>query len=589
MVLITALLINTAIVFAWGADETTDTQTDRTLDTDSMAVLSLAETASVANTASGPAGIEDGAVYALQNVGSELWASTSLNTATYFYIWDMFQNSIWNNSAQTFKFVKTGSDDNTYLIYPFEYNNYNANMTRALYCNYNLISSQQPAQVNVTYANYVASKASCYEWIVEQEDGYIHTIRLKADPRYILCGLGDTAGHEGADDAGNIVVSKQSSATATPTNYQKWNIEYVVDDMSCYIRNRENNRYLYTSNVSGSNVCVLNYAQLMERNWQINHIQNGIYFIQSVGGLNMCVNEISLMEGGDVYVDSNTAQSEFMWRIDRLQGGYYRLYNYYSDLTSSDYSLKVTDSTLTPNKVIYGSYSANENYHDEWYFTDNYDVAFYGIPSNQGGVHNHSSYLLDIEDLLTERDSTFFDITSQYSETFPALFISSLSASELFVIRTHGGRIGEIIQPEFDIVNNPPYYEQYATFIVADEDEGLYLFSHTPPNLSQYNEDCAVLYSDHDYSNAELVILAGCYTGSEDTNLVSKIQLCGARTVIGFKDEIVCDVANVWIEKLFEELNNESRIIDAVESACIAAGYPIENVNFRGDGNYYLP
>ena len=93
------------------------------------------------------------------------------------------------------------------------------------------------------------------------------------------------------------------------------------------------------------------------------------------------------------------------------------------------------------------------------------------------------------------------------------------------------------------------------------------------------------------FENAELVILAGCYTGRDNSNnnLVSRIRGLGAGAVIGFKDSIKCSAANDWIEKLFEELGEGKKLTDAVESACVYSGYPIEKVTFLGNGNYYLP
>ena len=348
------MLFNTMTVFASEAEETTETAMYPLLDTESASLLSSAEPASVTNSDFGPAGIEDGAVYAMQNVGSELWASTSIHSASYFYIWNVFQNSVWNNTAQTFKFVKTGSDDNTYLIYPFEYNNYNSNMTRALYCNYNLISSQQPEQANVTYANYVASKASGYEWIVEQRDGYIHTIRLKADPRYILCGLGDTAGNDSSTAAGNIVVSKQSSATATPTDYQKWNIKYVVDSGKYHMKNIVSGNYMNAYGVVGNAVNASSYQGLDDQKFQITHYQNGQYLIYDHANDYGLLTRSSYIFNGDyVYlysaVDDPTIVANKLWTFDRMTDGTFQIKNVFVEEAGYDYKLVVSGDTIVLN------------------------------------------------------------------------------------------------------------------------------------------------------------------------------------------------------------------------------------------------
>ena len=111
VVLLLALFIQILNLPVEGTDEADDqlqnSVANNLSDTTAMATLSN-------NNTYGQIGIEDGAVYAIQNVGSSLWASTTNDGGTHYYIWDIFQNSIWNNPAQTFKFVKTESGENTY-------------------------------------------------------------------------------------------------------------------------------------------------------------------------------------------------------------------------------------------------------------------------------------------------------------------------------------------------------------------------------------------------------------------------------------------------------------------------------------------
>ena len=59
--------------------------------------------------------VVDGAVYALKNHGSGLWASVHASVSASDGM-NLFQRNSWTNAAQTFRFVQTDVD--TYVIYP---------------------------------------------------------------------------------------------------------------------------------------------------------------------------------------------------------------------------------------------------------------------------------------------------------------------------------------------------------------------------------------------------------------------------------------------------------------------------------------
>ena len=65
--------------------------------------------------------IVDGAVYAISNNWSGKWASTAYSAATVDQL-NLFQTNQWSGKSQNFRFEKTSSGSNTYIIYPLEYN-----------------------------------------------------------------------------------------------------------------------------------------------------------------------------------------------------------------------------------------------------------------------------------------------------------------------------------------------------------------------------------------------------------------------------------------------------------------------------------
>ena len=333
----------------------------------------------------GIAGIEDGAIYSMQNVGSGLWASTSVNTVSYFYIWNTFQHSVWDNTAQTFRFVKTDSGDNTYLIYPLEYNNYNANGSRVLYCNYNSIITNQATTVNVTYAPYSAQKANCCEWIVEQKDGYVHTIRLKADPRYILCAIGDTAGNEGSSTTGNIVVQRQTTATSTPNSYQKWNLKFVMNDGTFHIKNVVNGKYMVAYGGEGSTVSASLFQGVDEQKFHLVHHQNGQYLIYNHDDdYCLTIHEGQIFNGDFVSlyaaVTEPVVPTRQLWTFDRLEDGTFQIQNVAVETAGYDYRLVIQYDSL----VLNGSYDESINSSYAWKLFEVTSEAFVNTYYDKG-------------------------------------------------------------------------------------------------------------------------------------------------------------------------------------------------------------
>ena len=64
------------------------------------------------------------------------------------------------------------------------------------------------------YDTYTETAKQNFEWIVDSVDGNVHTIRLKADPTYILTVNGTVDGSDsgsGITSDGNIVAQKTAS------------------------------------------------------------------------------------------------------------------------------------------------------------------------------------------------------------------------------------------------------------------------------------------------------------------------------------------------------------------------------------------
>ena len=304
----------------------------------------------------GAAGIEDGAVYAMQNIGTGLWASTRGSTDV-TGVSNVFQYSSWWGNYQTFTFEKTDTADNTYIIYTAETNTSGGKY--ALYCEY---SSSAATTINVYPKVYNSSSSmSGYEWQVVQQDGYIHSIHLNADPNYKLYVRGTTAGSESntaTSAVGNIIVRKSTSTTIA--EQQKWRLVYVLPEGEYFIKNRGSTLFLHgsddvvTRDFSGNNV----------QKWYLDHIQNGKYNLYRYDQ-SMLVYLANSTDGGDVYLSSNNAQPSTMWYFERLAGGTFKIESVWTDSLNYDYALQPQSSTAS--SVRNKAYMADENRIDEWY------------------------------------------------------------------------------------------------------------------------------------------------------------------------------------------------------------------------------
>ena len=90
-----------------------------------------------------------------------------------------------------------------------------------------------------------------------------------------------------------------------------------------------------------------------------------------------------------------------------------------------------------------------------------------------------------------------------------------------------------------------------------------------------------------DLSNLELAIFAGCYTGyggEYGANLPSVAVMQGARTAIGFDNEIDCDKTHQWLDMLFDQLGEGVTISEAIDNIKeYFVGTPLENPVICGD------
>ena len=463
----------------------------------------------------------------MKNHGTNYWASIAPSDVAITND-NLFQTNYWNNSAQTFRFELI-DDDNTYLIHPIghndKYNTDNYTDAYALYCDYESVASNNVSAANVTLDESRLHKRhpEGFEWLLEKESEYTYTIRLKANPRYLLAVINDGVGSAlgtGINDMGNIVVQLTPSATSTPTNKQKWELTYAIPEGIYCIQNRSTSQYLSNPQIFNERVYTDDLNWNDNQKWLVDHVHNGLYFItaHNTTGTAMSLSSSTPTENGSVYIDGNMAQPRFMWQIERLEGGSYKISNAQSNSYGQNFALKIYYHASTITSVVNGSYVANQDRNDEWYMYQLKDASLIALPED----YDRSSFFKSSLSKLAN-----IGYTNNYSNhylvdygTTEAKLIERMAFSKITLIRTHGVKTSISLSP-------------------TGSDGSL-----------TANE---VLNLELDYS--DLIIYGACNTaqdGLNGSNLVTATVQAGARSVIGFENIVNSSACNMWCNKFFE-------------------------------------
>lgn len=371
--------------------------------------------------------IVDGAIYAISNDWSGKWASTATSATTVDQL-NLFQKNQWNGKAQNFRFEKTSSGSNTYIIYPLEFNGQNETATekRALWCNCSSMASN-PQAVNVTLATYTGNETQQgFEWIVELSTGGNFTIRLKDHPNYYLTAVDTNEGSATLTSptaTGNIAVNYvDTSYTVIPSTSRLWKLTYVIPDGDYYIKNRGDGEYLsYTSTPIGSAV-LDGYAETTNQKWTIQHQSNGYYYIKTSGSGYLCLDSVNPVNGESVDIYYNMYQSRFWWKIERVLGGAFRV----TCSTREDYGYALTSGGYMGGQhVVTSGLYGGSGFLDEWflysskyeYVTENYYDQGYicrYTTTDKTAREYIESYQRIVNEILLERFGVV--VTSTYHE-----------------------------------------------------------------------------------------------------------------------------------------------------------------------------
>lgn len=285
--------------------------------------------------------------------------------------------------------------------------------------------------------------------------------------------------------------------------------------------------------------------------------------------------------GSEFTFESANASSRQKWRITKLSNGAFTI----SAKSSESYPNGdlVISLPSSGTKLQQCEYTNNTDYKDEWVFVP-YSIMFYEMQTTSN--HDHHT-MTDYANNCFLRNYGIGMTIKNYTVPSSTCRDDLLNAN-IFTIYGHG-------KAYFNKNTN----DLSATVIVtegAEDNDNLgqkyRLSSHA---FSESDEKTTNLgYSSiYDYSNLDLVVFVGCqtaYDGEHANNLPSRIVALGARSAVGFRNNIDCEEATQWVKRFYDLLFESDSVETAAKKACDGLGSITENdVVVCGDKDFEIP
>ena len=288
-----------------------------------------------------------------------------------------------------------------------------------------------------------------------------------------------------------------------------------------FLSNKQTGYYADIENhdlTNGTNVVQHQFLGGGTQKWTFTHDGDGYYTIDIEGYyLGVRNKSTNLNENVEIYVGWGFVPNEATyWKISVTESGAFKITP--KEAEHLGYVLATSTSSQTNGaNLVQSAYVNNTNYCDEWRFRfpESYDVALIAVPEEG---KDRSSYFSNIvTELASIGYQNYFNNHSVVSHGWTKSYLLDfMQNSKITLIRTHGNRYG--IQATDGIVTINDVY-------TAELDR------------------------------SELIIYGACLTangGENADNLVNTTVNAGARTVIGFQDNVEGSACNEWCETFFE-------------------------------------
>lgn len=375
---------------------------------------------------------------------------------------------------------------------------------------------------------YVSTYGNSIKWKITSVSGG-YTISSVSDSTKYLGVPTDTSSY-------SVELVTVSSGSSLPARC-KWIFE-VADGGGCLVKNVYNSKYMYTTgtyfytaDVAGTSGTTMYYSKtwriITPENLSGRELTSASFNTLTLAPGESCSPAVSVNPSNAVWVSStdftftghNTSYVTFGMGTGKFTA-------------ASINSLYVTTITAT-HKITGVS--------DTFSLVICPKAILIGVPDFG---HNHTTCLNSIRTVITGMS---YSSATVYEGTFLKATIDSYldtDANSIFVSRSHGG------------YETSSTGEQVGTNILTSSDDY--------DGTLKYRSN--TMTSTLELTNMELILFIGCHTGrggENGKNLPTAVVERGAKTSIGFKNNIDCSSANRWTVDFFDLLSNGESIYEA--------------------------
>lgn len=309
----------------------------------------------------------------------------------------------------------------------------------------------------------------------------------------------------------------------------------TIPDRTYFIRSKSSGLYtdIYNQNMAENTpIHQWTYHGGNTQRWVFTSLGDGTFTIHSANSSTkyyLGVSGDSTANNQAIVLRTGTVTDGMKWKIAKTSSGAYKLIPLTGEangrvLTLENGTLGIANSN--GNVLQQRDYVDDSNYKDEWIICE-YDTSILLAMEHSDGGDRDDYFTYTAESLQSEKNGIVSVVsTVQYSSCSVHNMLNYLQNNNIFIIHTHG---------------------DYDKFMLS---ETSYL------NMTDLN--------NVDLSNIKFALLLTCYAGvgysnshivnNSPYNIIEKMVLCGAESVIGFNTDTDIDDCNVFAVELMEKL-----------------------------------
>ena len=317
----------------------------------------------------------------------------------------------------------------------------------------------------------------------------------------------------------------------------------TIPDGTYYIRNVElETGYIQIDNNKAPNYSdekahmeLWDYDGGLYQQWNITCLDDGYYSIISPKS-----NKALTIQAGNENTDGKSIIQEKYsgndrqkWSIVHTGNGMYKIKPKSSELYSKDWVLCAGSSilsTINGRNVEQRVYSADLDFHDEWYILSA-DFTFSQITLDNESDYNTKTFNGNI--------ARFFNVNAKmpgatYSSIKKDKFISEMQDNQIFCAILHGGEL----ERKLKLSDNDVIY------------------------LSDFKS-----ISANSLIQSKMIVLGGCYTGAPGDNFINVLLDKGVDVVIGFSNKVEQNTLLFWIDSFMYYISKGYDIQNSINQA----------------------